>query len=86
VPGEAGLRKTSPDPNRPVMVCVIVDPCLGTRMRFFFARSVADADDVLLVADDDEGGEREPPAALDHLGDAVDLHDPLLQVESDGAY
>ena len=41
---------------------------------------VADADAVDLVADDDERGEREPPAALDDLGDAVDLDDPLLEL------
>src|SRR4051794_9106050 len=39
VPSEAGLRKTLPEPNWPVTVCVIVEPCLGTRNRFFFARS-----------------------------------------------
>jgi hypothetical protein len=33
-----------------------------------------------LVAHDDERREREPAAALHDLGDAVDLHDPLLQV------
>ena len=33
-----------------------------------------------LVADHDERGEREPPAALDHLGDAVDLDDALLEL------
>ena len=42
--------------------------------------AVADADLRLLVAHDDERGEREAPAALDDLGDAVDLDDPLLEV------
>ena len=46
--------------------------------------AVADADDAVLVADDDQGGEREPPAALDDLGDAVDLDDAFLQVEAGG--
>ena len=60
VPGEAGLRSTRPEPNTPVTVCVIVEPCFGTRNRFFFALldalldrerdlvglAVADADDV----------------------------------------
>jgi len=32
--------------------------------------------------EDDKGGEREPAATLDHLGDTVDLHDPLLEVEA----
>ena len=36
----------------------------------------------MLVADRDEGGEREATAALDDLGHAVDLDDPLLQVEA----
>ena len=35
--------------------------------------AVAEADPALLVADDDERGETEAPAALDHLGDAVDV-------------
>ena len=42
---------------------------------------VADADRVHLVAHDDEGREREAPAALDDLGDAVDLHDALVELE-----
>src|SRR3954467_6528823 len=39
VPSEAGLRIPFPEPNSPVTVCVIVEPCLGTRNRFFLARS-----------------------------------------------
>src|SRR5262249_61877745 len=42
--------------------------------------AVADADAVDLAADHDERGEREPPAALDDLGDAVDLDDALLEL------
>src|SRR3954468_2263666 len=38
-PSEAGWRKTLPEPNSPVTVWVIVEPCFGTRNRFFFARS-----------------------------------------------
>src|SRR5947207_12632389 len=45
---------------------------------------VADADAVDLVADHDERGEREPPTALDHLGDAVDLDDALLELSALG--
>src|SRR6185312_550639 len=41
---------------------------------------VAHPDAVDLVPDDDERGEREAPAALHDLGDAVDLDDPLLQL------
>jgi hypothetical protein len=44
--------------------------------------AVADADLRLLVAHHHEGGEREPPAALDHLGDAVDLDHALLEVRA----
>jgi hypothetical protein len=36
---------------------------------------VAEADAALLVADDDEGGEAEATATLDHLGDAVDVNE-----------
>src|SRR3954466_9285021 len=52
------------------------------RERDLVGLAVADADDLALVAHDHEGREREPPAALDDLGDAVDLDDPLLQVEA----
>jgi hypothetical protein len=51
------------------------------RQRHLAGLAVADPDDVVLVADRDQGGEREPPPALDHLGDAVDLDHPLLKVE-----
>jgi hypothetical protein len=37
--------------------------------------AVADADLVGLVAHDDQRREREPPAALDDLGHAIDLDD-----------
>ena len=52
------------------------------RERDLVGLAVADADDLLLVADDDERGEREAPAALDDLGDAVDLDDALLEVQA----
>src|SRR5437764_1049552 len=35
-----------------------------------------------LVTDHDERGERETPAALDHLGDAVDLDHALLELSA----
>jgi hypothetical protein len=34
---------------------------------------VSEADAALLVADHDQGGEAETPAAFDHLGHAVDV-------------
>ena len=43
--------------------------------------AVADANDVLLIAYDDERREREAASALDDLGDAVDLNDALLEVK-----
>ena len=36
---------------------------------------MAEADAALLVADDDERGEAEAPAALHHLGDAIDVNE-----------
>ena len=47
--------------------------------------AVADADNVLLIAHDHQRGEREAPTALDHLGNAVDLDDALLEVQAGGA-
>ncbi len=54
------------------------------RERHLVGLAVADADDFALVADDDERGEGEAAAALDDLGDAVDLDDPLLEVQAGG--
>ena len=53
---------------------------LRDRERHLTRLPVAQADAVDLVADDDERREREPPAALHDLGDAVDLDDPLLEL------
>ena len=36
---------------------------------------MAEADPALLVADDDQRGKAEAPAALDHLGHAIDVHE-----------
>src|SRR6185437_2307578 len=46
---------------------------LADRFRHFARLAVAEADAALLVADDDEGCKAETPAALDDLGDAVDV-------------
>ena len=77
---------------------MIVEPWRGTleqvllraldalldRQRNLVGLAVADADDAVLVADNDQRGEREAPAALDDLGDAVDLDDAFLEVEAGG--
>ena len=39
VPGAAGLRNTRPAPKQPVVSCVIVAPCFGTRKSAFLAAS-----------------------------------------------
>ena len=99
VPGEAGFRKHAAgaeDAGRLVgdrravlghaeEVLLRALDALLDRERDLVGLAVADADDVLLVADDDERGEREAPAALDDLGDAVDLDDALLEVQAGGA-
>ena len=50
---------------------------LADRFRHLAGLAVAEADAALLVADDDERGEAEAPAALHHLGDAVDVDQPV---------
>src|SRR6266567_3003005 len=50
------------------------------RCRNLFRLAVADADPAVAVADDDERREREAPAALDHLRNAVDGDDCLLEL------
>ena len=52
------------------------------RQRNLVGLAVADADDFAFVADHDQRGEGEAPAALDDLGDAVDLDDALLEVQA----
>ena len=52
------------------------------RKRDLVGLAVADTDNFAFVADDDERCEGKAPAALDHLGDAVDLHHALLEVEA----
>ena len=56
------------------------------RERDLVGLAVADADDLLLIADDDKRREREAPAALHDLGDAVDLDDALRQFEARAAH
>ena len=46
---------------------------LADGFRHFARLAVTEADAALLVADDHEGGEAEATAALDDLGDAVDV-------------
>ena len=53
---------------------------LRDRERHLARLPVAEPDAIDLVADDDERGEREAPAALHDLRDAVDLDDPLLEL------
>src|SRR5439155_6197133 len=65
--------------DREEVLLRIVDG-LRDRERDLARLPVAEADAVDLVADHDERGEREPPAALDHLRDAVDLDDALLEL------
>ncbi len=47
---------------------------LADRFRHFAGLAVAEADAALLIADHHQGGEGEPPAALDGRGDAIDVH------------
>ena len=53
---------------------------LCDRQRDLARLAVAHTDAVDLVSDHDEGREREAPAALDDLGDAVDLDHALLEL------
>src|SRR6478735_7985915 len=68
VPSGAGLSSTLPAPKRPSVACGSVVPASGTRTSAFFA-------------DDDQSAEAQVLAALDDLGDAVDGHDGVLEVE-----
>ena len=50
------------------------------RQRHLARLAVAGAHMPVLVTDDDQGREGEPPAALDDLGDAVDIDDALFEL------
>src|SRR6185503_6575830 len=54
---------------------------LADRLRHFAGLADADADVAGAVTDDDHRAEAEPPAALDDLGDTVDLDDALFERE-----
>ena len=47
---------------------------LADRFGHFARLAVAETGAALLVADDDERGKGETPAAFDHLGHAIDVH------------
>ena len=53
---------------------------LADRLRHLAGLAGAVADAALAVADDDQRGEAEAPAALHHLGDAVDADELLDQL------
>jgi hypothetical protein len=40
---------------------------------------MTEADAALLITDDDERGKAEPPTALDHLGDTIDVHQAIYE-------
>ena len=58
----------------------VVNP-LGNRIGDFVRLSEADADMPLAVADDNDCIETEPPSPLDNLGHAVDVDEPVFQLQ-----
>ena len=91
VPVAAGLSSTRPAPCEPTTSCGMVDPVLrqlhhvalggihrlAHRLGDLVRLAGGDADPGLAIADRHQGIEREPPAALHHLGDAIDGDDVL---------
>ena len=91
VPVAAGLSSTRPAPCWPMTSCGIVEPVLrqldhralgrihrlAHRLRDLVGLAGRDADLALAVAHRHQSVEREPPAALDHLGHPVDGDDVL---------
>src|SRR4029079_3496484 len=85
--GRVGPADDRVGDRRPVLrdgeqVLLRVVDGLRDRERNLPGLPVADADTVDLVTDHDQRGEGEPPAAFDHLGNAVDLDHPLLELAS----
>ena len=95
VPSPAGLSSTRPAPKCPSTSCgmVVADErdleevllrlvaALADRLGDLVRLAEADADVAVAVADDDERREAEAAAALDDLGDAVDVDDLVRQLE-----
>jgi hypothetical protein len=91
VPAAAGFIITRPAPVMPMIGCVMVLPASGHRtgsswplrcpsgcQRHFLGLAVPETDATIAIADHDQRGERETTAALDDLGDAVDVDDARL--------
>ena len=68
-----------PDHRHPDEVLLRVLDALADRLGDLAGLAQPDAHVAVAVADDDDGAEAEAAAALDDLGDAVDLDDTLLE-------
>src|SRR3954453_3371254 len=75
-----GVRDGAGDPGHPVEVLLGLLDALGDRRGHLLGLAVADTDGAVTVADDDQRGEAEAPAALDDLGHAVDGDHALDEV------
>ena len=75
------VRDRRPDHRDLDEVLLGVLDALADRLGDLAGLAEPDADVARAVADDDDRAEAEPPAALDDLGDAVDLDDALLERE-----
>src|SRR5215469_16251415 len=72
-----GVRDRAADAGNPEEVLLGRLDALGDRRGHLLGLAVADADHAVAVAHYHQGGEAEPPSALDDLGDPVDGHDSL---------
>src|SRR5204862_8239646 len=84
-PGGVGAAEDLVRDRRPVLrdseeILLRVLDGLRDRERHLTGLAVADAHALDLVADPAQRGERKAPAALDDLGDAVDLDNSLLEL------
>src|SRR3954465_9737349 len=75
------VRDGRPDHRDLDQVLLGVLDALADRLRDLTGLADADPDVTGAVTDDDDRAEAEPPAALDDLGDSVDLDDALLERE-----
>src|SRR5919112_2606164 len=66
------VRDGAGDPRHAVEVVLGLLDTLGDRRGHLLGLAIAHADLAVAVAHDHQGGEAEPPATLDDLGDAVD--------------
>src|SRR5205823_8550464 len=76
------VRDRAVDERHPDHLLLRLVDALADRLGDLVRLAEPEAHAATAVADDDQGAEAEPPSALHHLGNAVDVDDLLLQLDA----